>query len=77
MTATSAAIAREVGRLLPEAEAWFSVVVHRDVAGNPVPTVTIFAEGMSRESGDEIQGHVRAIADVLRRAYAPKEMTKP
>jgi hypothetical protein len=69
--AESTKIEREVERLrLSEAVAYFSVVVHMDHAGRPVPTVTIMADGKTEQRAGEFQHHLSAIANLLRESYA-------
>lgn len=65
---------REVATMrLADAEAFFAVTVHRDHRGHAIPTVTLIAPGLEREHNEAIGVHVRAVAETLREAYAPKK----
>lgn len=54
-------------------EAVCVVAVHRDELGRPVPTISVSA--LPKACGEEMQVHLKAIAEVLERAYGAR--TKP
>lgn len=73
LTPGQEAIAAVAGLRLQDAAAFFSVTVHRDARGVPVPTITVVTERIADALAEEMYQHMRGIADTLRRAYAPKE----
>lgn len=67
------AIQREVETLrLADAESFFAVTIHRDAQGNPVPTITVVAEGAARDYEEEFQVRLRGIAETLRKAFVKR-----